>query len=327
MSGRTIAIHHVNAALRGALDHDMDVEPLLRQAGIAPHLRAERRARVTSDQFTRLIQGIWIAMDDEFMGFGEYRSRRGTFAMMCHAVIGCRSLEHALRRGTGYYALFPGAPGMRLERHAERATMTFDLSGFADPDHFLTESLLVIWHKFPSWIIGRRIPLTGVELAYPAPPHAGEYELMFGCPLHFDAEVNRFGFDAKYLDFPLLQDAASLRVYLRDSPADLLGRRDFESSVGEQVRRMLDHGTTTLDAAAARLAISPQTLRRRLAAEGTSFRGLKDQLRRDAAIEALSRGDESVEELGRRLGFSEASAFHRAFRRWTGDSPGAYRRR
>lgn len=327
MSGRTIAIHHVNAALRGARRRGYDADRLLREAGIAPHLCAEALARVTPAQFTRLIQGIWVVLDDEFMGFGAHPSRRGTFAMMCHAVLGCRSLEHALRRGTGFYALFPGAPGMGLDRRGDRAVMTFDLSGFDDPDHFLTESLLVIWHRFPSWAIGRRIPLAGVDLAYPAPSHAGEYELMFGRPLRFGASATTLTFDVKYLDFPLLQDPASLRVFLRDSPADLLGRRDYDPSVGEQVRRMLAHGTATLDAAAARLALSPQTLRRRLAAEDTSFRALKDQLRRDAAIEALSRGDESIEDLGRRLGFSEASAFHRAFRRWTGDSPGAYRRR
>ncbi|ADD43552.1 AraC family transcriptional regulator [Stackebrandtia nassauensis] len=327
MSGRTIAIHHVNAALRGARASGLDVEPVLRAAGIPPRLCEEERARVTPDQFTRLIQGLWLAMDDELMGFGPQPSRRGTFAMMCHATIGCRSLGHALRRGTAFYALFPGAPRVAIDRGDGRAAMSFALPGFDDPDHFLTESLLVIWHRYSSWAIGRRIPLDGLDLAYPAPSHAAEYDLMFGCPLRFGAPTTVLTFAERYLDYPLLQDEASLRVFLRDSPADLLGRRDYDSSVGEQVRRMLTHGTTTLDAAAARLAVSPQTLRRRLAAEGTSFRALKDQLRRDAAIEALSRGDESIEDLGRRLGFSEASAFHRAFRRWTGDSPGSYRGR
>jgi AraC-like DNA-binding protein len=75
---------------------------------------------------------------------------------------------------------------------------------------------------------------------------------------------------------------------------------------------------------AARLSISPQTLRRKLAAERTSFQRVRDQLRRDVAVSALARGDASIEQLSERLGFSEPSAFHRAFRRWTGATPRAY---
>jgi AraC-like DNA-binding protein len=75
---------------------------------------------------------------------------------------------------------------------------------------------------------------------------------------------------------------------------------------------------------AARLAVSTPTLRRRLAAEGTSFQQIRDQLRRDVAIAALAAGAVSIEDLARQLGFSEPSAFHRAFRRWTGSAPRSY---
>ncbi|MGG8407039.1 helix-turn-helix transcriptional regulator, partial [Streptomyces sp. 12297] len=78
---------------------------------------------------------------------------------------------------------------------------------------------------------------------------------------------------------------------------------------------------------AGRLAVSPATLRRRLGAEETSYQQLKDQVRRDAAIAGLAEGGEPIAELAARLGFSEDTAFHRAFRRWTGTTPGAYRTR
>ncbi len=76
---------------------------------------------------------------------------------------------------------------------------------------------------------------------------------------------------------------------------------------------------------AARLGMSAPTLRRRLLHDGMSFRAVREQLLRDEAVASLVSGRESVEQLALRLGFSEASAFHRAFRRWTGNSPGAYR--
>lgn len=73
-----------------------------------------------------------------------------------------------------------------------------------------------------------------------------------------------------------------------------------------------------------RLTVSPQTLRRRLSAEGTSFQQIRDQPRRDMAIMEPASGNTSVEELSQSLGICEPSAFHRAFKRWTGSTPRAY---
>jgi AraC-like DNA-binding protein len=80
-----------------------------------------------------------------------------------------------------------------------------------------------------------------------------------------------------------------------------------------------------LESVAEQMHISPQTLRRHLREEGTSFQGLKDQLRRDMAIYHLSRAELSLQQIAEQLGFSEPSAFHRAFKKWTGLTPGAYR--
>ncbi|KWX01806.1 Transcriptional regulator [Carbonactinospora thermoautotrophica] len=329
MSSRTIAMHHVRAALGGARRRGVAVEPLLLAAGISPLLLADDRARVLPEQFTRLIQELWDALDDEYMGFGNVPSKRGTFAMMCWAVIHCPDLGAALTRAAAFYGLFPSGPRFRLVHAAGEVRVELDMRETDDPDRFLTESLLVIWHRFANWLIGRRIPLSRVEFGYPAPAHVAEYDPMFGCPLVFDREVTALAFDERFLAAPLVQDEATLRVFLKNSPADLLSRREYGATVAARARRILTQGlggsVPDLEAVAARLAMSPQTLRRRLREEGTSFRRIKDEIRRDAAIAGLVRGGESVEELAARLGFSEPSAFHRAFKRWTGTTPGAYR--
>lgn len=90
----------------------------------------------------------------------------------------------------------------------------------------------------------------------------------------------------------------------------------------QRVRAIVEPGIEDI---AAELAMSPQTLRRRLRDEGnTSPREIREQILRDAAISSLVRGEETVTALSRRLGFSEPSAFSRAFRRWTGSPPGSY---
>ncbi len=340
MSRLTIAMHHVRAALSGAQRLGIDTVPLLQTARIPPLLLGDDRARVTPEQFTRLVKALHRATDDEFLGLGPEPSRRGTFAMMCHACLGCPDLGSALDRAARFYRLFPGGPEMAVETLPDPAgdsapavfSVRTDLRPY-DEGNFLSECILIIWHRLSSWLIGRRIPLRWAHFAYPAPAHSHEYDVLFGCPVHFGAEHTAAGWDAHWLTAPVVRDEGALTAMLRRAPADLLSRREYGTTVAEQVRRTLVQALRTaapvrlpeVGEVAARLAVSPATLRRRLQAEGTSFQRLKDAVRRDTAITSLVAGHEPIAELAARIGFSEDTAFHRAFRRWTGTTPGAYR--
>ncbi|MBC3271983.1 AraC family transcriptional regulator [Pseudomonas sp. SWRI81] len=328
MRERTIASHFARAALGGARRLGFDYSGLLLQLGISPELLDEPRARIAPEQFTRLIQGLWLALDDEYLGFGNAPSKPGTFAMMCHASIHCRNLEKALQRGLLFYSLFPDAPRLTLNREDEWVRLSLDDSPLWDPDHFLTESLLVIWHRLGSWLIGQRIRLEQATFSYPRPDHGAEYDLLFPCPMVFGTERSSLLFHSRYLAMPLLQDERTLKHFLERSPADLLSRPDDGDSLSSRLRRLLSRDSAhwpDLEAVAAHLHISPQTLRRHLREEGTSFQELKDQLRRDIAIYHLGRAELSLQQIAEQLGFSEPSAFHRAFKKWTGLTPGAYR--
>jgi AraC-like DNA-binding protein len=328
MRERTIASHFARAVLRGAQRRGYDYSDLLQQLGINPELLDEPRARIAPEQFTQLIQALWVALDDEYLGFGHAASKSGSFAMMCHAVIHCRNLEKALKRGLLFYSLFPDSPRLTLTREDEMIRLSLDDSQLWDPDHFLTEYLLVIWHRFGSWLIGQRIRLEQATFSYPRPEHGAEYDLLFSCPLAFSAPKSSLLFHSRYFEMPLLQDERTLKQYLERSPADLLSRPDDGHSLSSQLRRLLSRDSSRwpdLDAVAAQLHISSQTLRRHLHEEGTSFQELKDQLRRDIAIYHLSRNDLPLQQIAEALGFSEPSAFHRAFKKWTGLTPGAYR--
>jgi len=328
MRERTIASHFARAALGGARRLGHDYSGLLQQLGISPELLDEPRARIAPEQFTQLIQGLWLALDDEYLGFGDGPSRPGTFAMMCHALIHCRNLEKALSRGLLFYSLFPQAPRLNLTYEDEYVRLSLDDGQLWDPEHFLSESLLVIWHRLGSWLIGQRIRLEQASFSYPRPAHGSEYELLFPCALEFGAQYSSLLFHRRYLSMPLLQDERTLKHFLERSPADLLSRPDDGDSLSSQLRRLLSRDSSRwpdLEAVAAHLHISPQTLRRHLREEGSSFQELKDQLRRDIAIYHLSRADLSLQQIAEQLGFSEPSAFHRAFKKWTGLTPGAYR--
>lgn len=328
MHERTIASHFVRAALRGAERQGHDCAALLGQLHIQPALLDEPRARLAPEHFAKLMQLLWEALDDEYMGFGRQRSKRGTFAMMCYAIIHCRTLEKALLRGSLFYSLFPDAPSIQLKREGDWVRLTVDDSTLWDPDHFLVESLLVIWHRLGSWLIGQRIRLEEATFTYPEPDHSSEYQRLFPCSRRFAAGCTSLLFQARYVDMPLLQDERTLKLFLQHSPADLLARPDGGDSLVSQIRRQLGRDCShwpDLEAVARQLHMSPQTLRRHLSEEGSSFQELKDNLRRDLAIYQLTRCELSIQDIAEQLGFSEPSAFHRAFKKWTGLTPGAYR--
>lgn len=340
MARRTITVHQVRALLSGVRRGGVDIVPLLQAAQIPPLLLGDARARVTTAQFIRLFHALYALTDDEFLGLGPQPSRPGAFAMMCEASLHCRDLGAAIERGVRFYGLFPGGPDLLLERGGpeqgtqqagQEAAFIVRNDFTAEEERFLAECLVIIWHRLCSWLIGRRIALRWATFAFPPPPYAEEYQQLFGCPVRFGAERTGAGFAAHHLGAPLVRDEADLAQMLRRAPFELLSRRAYGTTVAEQVRRALVRALgesprlPELGETAARLAVSPATLRRRLAADGTSYKELKDTVRRDAAIVGLAEGNEPIAELAARLGFSEDTAFHRAFRRWTGTTPGAYR--
>ena len=147
--------------------------------------------------------------------------------------------------------------------------------------------------------------------------------------IQFNAQRTEVTFAADYLDLPIRQTEETLAEFLKTAPAGLLVKFKNTNSLTNRIRDVLKshigEEMPTLNDVAAMLYLSPQTLRRRLATEGKSYQGVKDALRRDAAIHLLLRHDLTLEDVAQQVGFSETSTFHRAFKKWTGVTPGLYR--
>ena len=110
---------------------------------------------------------------------------------------------------------------------------------------------------------------------------------------------------------------------------DFLARPNPHQSVSGQVRqRLRNHDIRdlpTLNQMAQTLHMSSATLRRRLSEEGTAFQQLKDHCRMEQAALLLQQAELSIREIAEQVGYTEASTFHRAFKKWQGTTPGAYR--
>jgi AraC-like DNA-binding protein len=331
MDRGTVSAHFVAAAV-ARLDPPAR-DRVLRIAAIPGDVLGSPHARVTAGAFSALWLAVARELDDEFFGLDARRMKVGSFALLCHAVVHAETLERALKRLlAGFRVLLDDIEGeLRIEGTHAVIAIANRVRPPADP-RFAAEALLVMVHGLMCWLTGHRIPILGAEFAYPRPAHAKEYAVMFSEHLAFEAAGTCIRFDASLLGAPVVQNAATLRQFLRTAPQSVFLKYKNEDSWTAKLRRRLREGVggngwPLLNELAGEFHVTPTTLRRRLEAEGTSYQDLKDQLRRDVAIDRLCHSTMSVAEIAALVGFRETSAFHRAFKKWNGVQPGEYRLR
>lgn len=338
MEKGTISVCFVHQALQGAVEHGHDPAVLLRRAGMPPGILAHPSARVGTSVYAALLREIAQLLDDELFGQDSRRMKVGSFALLCRGVVHAPTLGKALDRMCRSFGLFIDdvLPTVSRDAEAERGPRLARLALLpTDPERpprlFLQETLLTFMHGLACWLVRRRIPVVRADFAYPRPPHAGEYHLLYASRLHFDQTQTALWLDAAHLDLPTVQDERTVKDFLRAAPENMLTKYKNVTGVASRIRRLLRQTPPpdwpTFEALADRLGTAPTTLRRHLRQDGQSYRSIKDQLRRDLAMIWLAEQGRGVTEVAADLGYLEPSAFHRAFRKWTGARPGDYRRR
>lgn len=338
----TVAMYFVRAALTHVPNSAR--ADLLTQAGIAPELCSIDHARVPAPAFAALWLAVARALDDEFFGLDPRRMKVGSFALLCQAVLHTDSLAHALRRFVRGLGLMLDAVQVRLltgsalpaggpvsARASGVVCLDID-NAIADAGgrRFADETVLILIHGVLCWLSGQRIPLLRVDFAHPLPAHAAEYTVMYAQHVTFASLRTRVWFDEAWLRLPVVQTDDSLRAFLAHAPQSVFLKFKNPDGWAPRLRRRLRHSIESthwpaFEDIAREWGIAPSTLRRRLEAEGASFQDVKDALRRDAAIDQLCHTRRPVADIAVQLGFQEPSAFHRAFKRWTGAQPGEYR--
>jgi AraC-like DNA-binding protein len=327
----TVSVHFVEAAV-ARLSPEARAR-VLAASHVPAELLGAPSARVPAEAFASVWLAVARELDDEFFGLDRRRMKVGTFAFLCHAVLHEENLEAALRRLLrGLAVVLDDVRGDLVVEGGDAAVRLTNRIAEPEARRFADETFLILVNGIGSWLVGRRIPITLAEFAHPRPAHAGEYAVMYSQALRFDAERTAVHFDAAHLGAPVTQTEVTLRKFLRTAPRSVFLRYKNEDSWTARVRRRLRGSIGTgewprLEDLAREFRVAPTTLRRRLEAEGTSYQGVKDELRRDAAVHQLCGTRLSIAEIASALGFQETSAFHRAFKRWSGVQPGEYRRR
>ena len=250
--------------------------------------------------------------------------------MMARGMINCSNLEHAIRRGFRFYEIFVPGIGLDLMVQDGRAMIRFSKKEpLKVPDAFMAQMLFVLWHRFSCWLIGEEVLLEEVWYASGARDHPAVAGLLFDCPCRFEKDKWTLIFDGSFLEKPLTRDERDLRNFLKCFPDDLLDTKGFTESLSGRTRNLLQRHFNSGDfdfmALARSLGTTPQTLRRRLREEGRTFQQIKNAVRKEMSMHYLQNSTHSIDKISRMMGFSEPSTFNRAFKKWTGLTPGAYR--
>lgn len=325
MNERYISNAFVSEALECARRGGVDIAKLLQEAEID----APGGGKVTAHAFGRLWLGIAKAMNDEFFGNATRPMRPGSFALMGHAVHAAPTVEVALRRALRFLKVAIDHPYGELHIKSGVAQITLHDTR-VDRSAFAYRTYWVILHGLTCWLARARIPLYALDFTCAAPRHLDEYQQFFGAPVTFDAKVGQLQFDARYLKRSARRSEDALKRFLRAAPGIFLtGYKYEEGALGAVMALLKERDPIDWPAfpqLAAQLHMSAPTLRRQLAQQGQSYRGLKSDLRRDRAKALLGNTSLPVSEISHRLGYAEPSAFFRAFRGWTAQTPEEWRK-
>lgn len=336
MAQPTMAAGFSAALLDYAVQRGAPRAHLLTMSGLEAADLADQDARVPVACYQALIAaGIEATGDTALLLRHTFQSKLETISIVGQIVHCSKSLAHAIAQLNRYLRLMAEvdtvAGNDRFELLQENAQVWIvDHITVAGPDYIGLEASFARFisefrRSFPD------LPFAlEMEVTYPAPPHAAEYPNLFRIPVRFDGSRNALRVDPVWLspgsDFEP-GHAYSFGLFTRhaDDLLEALERSEhLRNRIEAAILPDLHEGSLSMNKLARDLGMSRQTLYRRLKAEGETFAEIHDDLRRRMALDYLTARKVSVNEAAYLLGFSEASSFVRAFKRWTGHSPTAY---
>jgi AraC-like DNA-binding protein len=334
----TVAASVVADMLNYLSARGLPTEAAVAATGLDPQFVTSADNRVRGSQVERLWGYAVAQTGDDVIGLhmGEDYNP-GALDILGYVILSCRTIGEALEKLARYTSLLND--GMRMElvrdsRIAElRCTYVEGIDNYLlrAPQHAIDATWGGLARELRR-LAGAPLQPTSVSFRHAAPRSEAdrvEYDRVIGGPVRFGAAEDRFAVPIAHLDVTLPSANAALLHAFEQHAEAVLRTIAEENSPARQVARVVSQrlkgSTPVLDEVAKELAMSPRSLQRTLRESGTSYQTLLDDVRRDLAIRHLANPSTSAGQVGFLLGFSEPSAFHRAFKRWTGKTPSDYR--
>ncbi|MEX2474667.1 AraC family transcriptional regulator [Marinobacter sp.] len=246
-----------------------------------------------------------------------------------HVFFNCDTLGEAVTQYVRLHRLINESVTLSFEQAGDLAILTWqpDTPGHycrQDMDRTLAAALSRTRH-----FIHPGITAEWAEIAHPRPAYAAEYSALVGGPVTFDGSATRLAFHSRHLSHPIPHRNPYVYSAVLKQVNTVLAKLQTRRTFGRKIRKLISRQMATeridADTLARQCHMSRQTLYRRLKKEGLSFHDLVEQVRKDKALRYVAADHYALGEIAFLLGFSELSAFSRAFKRWTGVAPAQYR--
>ena len=328
------------AYLQGLLDYlgrqGLDPAALLALVQLEPAILAQREQRIAASTYLQLLgHGLRLSGDQNLgLHLGE-AVRPGYYGVLGYLIMSCATLGDALHRQARYAVLVGNLGQVELLDEPSRPGLEAQVAHRWQPllpqlQRHCSEETLAAWVTFGRWVSGLDSEPSEVRFQHPAPADISEHQRIFRCPVLFGQADNALVYPKRLLSTPLGQADAEMRRMLDAYAERQLAVIRQGDSVLERARTLLatqlGSEAVDLERLAAGLALSPRTLQRRLREAGLSFSQLVDETRQQLVLHYLRDPALELADIAFLVGFSESGSLARAFRRWTGTSPGEYRR-
>ena len=334
-----VPMEFTRALLVQARTFEKDVDAILCAARFPfdPVTGDSQTVFVSREQYSRLCMELFRALGDESGGaMPGGRTPPGTTRLIALSMLSSSNLQMALRRAIEFNACCRVPHGavihneLLVNPETKDATLSYLSSKDESADQHSVLCSLAMWLRFCGWLIGQHIDISHATSAGPRPGFMAGIRHFFPCPVTYNRPYNSVTFSARHLDAKLIRNERDLNAFLGLAPYYMViephaATLSITHRIGAILGDNFQEEMPSFDELTDLLGMSARTLRRRLEKEGTSYQRIKDNARRDVAISLLSRDGMTVSEVAEQVGFSDPSAFHRSFKKWTGQSPGSYR--
>ncbi len=333
----SVAMHFVRMVVDYAAARGMPAQRLLAGAGLAERYALDDEdARMAFGHFSRLCDHAAEALAEPYLGLRVGQSvKPGHLGSEGVVLMSCATVREMVERSARYSTLvFDACRNEFVERGRECIRYWHsNLPGGASPGRLQDEMNMALWITLGRWLMGRPdLDPLWVSFRHARPPDTREYEALFRCLLRFDTGETALAFDARYLDLPLPQANSAVRRVMDALCEQSLARLGtvfdppWLAACRAAILRAFERGVPTLPLIAAAIDLTPGQLRACLTRRGVTFRRLVDDLRHQLALGYVRDPTFTLVEIASLLGFSEQSAFQRAFKRRAGITPGRFRR-
>jgi AraC-like DNA-binding protein len=326
-----LSINIIRAVIDELVHQGFALSEICEHTGLSPTELADANQRLTIERSTHVIAAASRLSRTPALGLRVgCNAPIGALHVVGHILTSSANMREAVELFLRYSSLVWEGGGFRLVEHGDEGRFIYEhpFEG-SRYERFAAEVSLTVVLRMGLRISGSDKRPNEVRFRHPKPEYAGEYERVFCCPVQFDAGANEIVFNRRLLDLQQLHRDELLCELLRARADELLANANDTERLAERIveglKFQLQIGDTDTSRVAQRLGMTMRSLQRRLQASSLSLSRLIDEARRAVACASLRRRDVAIKDLAHRLGFSEPSAFHRAFKRWTGMTPAQFR--